>query len=100
MYIGLRSERIRGKAYDEFIEEFMDACTKRYGTRLLLQVGTFIFYLLLLGNKGLQLTVEFRTCKLIMMERQLNFNMKFLYLDFPCSRTGFLKVFVTRLTLW
>lgn len=48
MYIGLRRERARGQEYDDFIDEFMFACTGRYGPRVLLQVGNYILYLSLL----------------------------------------------------
>lgn len=43
MYIGVRHDRVKGKEYDEFIEEFMLACTQRYTTRVLLQVGAGIY---------------------------------------------------------
>ncbi|XP_026318543.1 NADP-dependent malic enzyme-like [Hyposmocoma kahamanoa] len=43
MYIGLRRERARGQEYDDFIDEFMFACTERYGPRVLLQFEDFSY---------------------------------------------------------
>ncbi|KAF9791835.1 hypothetical protein SFRURICE_020234 [Spodoptera frugiperda] len=39
LYIGLRKERVTGKRYDEFIQEFMEACTRVYSQNVLIQEG-------------------------------------------------------------
>uniref|UniRef100_A0AC35UGW1 Malic enzyme n=1 Tax=Rhabditophanes sp. KR3021 TaxID=114890 RepID=A0AC35UGW1_9BILA len=40
-YIGLRHKRVRGKEYDNLIDNFMAAATKRYGQSVLIQFEDF-----------------------------------------------------------
>ncbi|KAK0394843.1 hypothetical protein QR680_000963 [Steinernema hermaphroditum] len=40
-YIGLRHRRVRGPEYDKLLDNFMKACTKKYGQKTLIQFEDF-----------------------------------------------------------